>query len=60
MTAALDLGGVIGTPLCGAIAQVAGYPSMFATMAGACVVGLAVMAVDRARAGAIAPATPEG
>jgi MFS family permease len=38
-TAAVDLGAVVGTPICGALAEVAGYPAMFWTMALACVAG---------------------
>jgi MFS family permease len=48
-TAALDLGAVLGTPLCGAIAHAAGYRPMFALMAVASVAGLALMATDRRR-----------
>ena len=48
-TAALDLGAVVGTPLCGAVARVAGYRPMFALMALASVAGLALMVTDRRR-----------
>jgi MFS family permease len=48
-TAALDGGAVVGTPLCGAIVELAGYRTMYATMAAASVVGLVLIAVDRAR-----------
>lgn len=48
-TAALDLGAVVGTPLCGVIAQLAGYPVMFGTVAVASLAGLALMASDRMR-----------
>ena len=48
-TAALDGGAVVGTPLCGAIARVAGYPTMFATMAATSVVGLMLMAAEARR-----------
>jgi MFS family permease len=56
-TAALDAGGVIGTPLCGAIAQAAGYRAMFGTMAVASVVGLGLVRLD-ARAHRAAVAEP--
>ena len=46
-TAALDGGAVLGTPLCGAIARVAGYRAMYATMAAGSLVGLFLMAGDR-------------
>jgi MFS family permease len=61
MTAVIDLGGVVGTPLCGAIAQVAGYRLMFVTMAVASLGGVGVMATDplgprrRARPAPLAP-----
>ena len=45
-TAALDGGGVIGTPLCGAIAHAAGYRAMFGTMAVASLCGLGLVRVD--------------
>jgi MFS family permease len=48
-TAALDFGAVIGTPLCGVIAQLAGYPVMFGSVAVASLAGLALMASDRRR-----------
>jgi MFS family permease len=48
-TAALDLGAVLGTPLCGALARAAGYRAMFGTMAVASVVALGLMASDRRR-----------
>ncbi|HJQ84243.1 MAG TPA: MFS transporter [Candidatus Binatia bacterium] len=48
-TAALDAGAVVGTPLCGAIAHVAGYRTMFLVMAGASLAGLALMVADRRR-----------
>ncbi len=47
VTATLDLGAVVGTPLCGAIADWIGYPTMFATMAAASVLGAVLMLVDR-------------
>ena len=43
VTATLDLGAVVGTPLCGAIADWIGYPTMFATMAAASVLGAVLM-----------------
>jgi predicted MFS family arabinose efflux permease len=60
MTAVVDLGGVIGTPLCGAIAELAGYRLMFVTMAVAAVCGVGVMTTDplgprRARPAPLAP-----
>src|SRR6266403_1216122 len=48
-TAALDGGGVIGTPLCGAIAHVAGYRVMFASMALTSLAGLALVRLDASR-----------
>jgi MFS family permease len=48
-TAALDLGGVLGTPICGALARVLGYRAMFSTVAGGALCGLAIMLWDRAR-----------
>jgi predicted MFS family arabinose efflux permease len=48
-TAALDLGAVVGTPLCGAVARAAGYPAMFALTAAANVGALALVATDRGR-----------
>jgi predicted MFS family arabinose efflux permease len=56
LTAASDLGAVLGTPLGGALAETVGYRGMFAFMAAATFVGTAVMAVDRA----IAPRRAEG
>jgi len=47
-TAALDLGGVVGTPACGAIAELAGYRPMFVAMAVAALCGVGVMATDPA------------
>jgi len=48
-TAALDGGGVIGTPLCGAIAHVAGYRVMFASMAVTSLAGLGLVRLDGRR-----------
>jgi predicted MFS family arabinose efflux permease len=45
-TAALDLGAVLGTPVCGAVADVLGWRPMFALMAAACLGGVALMARD--------------
>ena len=49
-TAALDGGAVLGTPLCGAIARAAGYRTMFAAMAAACLAGIPFMMGDARRA----------
>jgi len=62
-TAVLDLGGVVGTPLCGAIAEIAGYRLMFVTMAVATACGVGVMATDPAgprRRPRPAPLAPPG
>jgi predicted MFS family arabinose efflux permease len=48
-TASLDLGGVVGTPLCGAIARTFGYRAMFGTVAAGALVGLSIMLWDRRR-----------
>lgn len=48
-TAALDGGGVLGTPLCGALAHVFGYRTMFAVMAAASLAGLLLMTGDARR-----------
>jgi MFS family permease len=48
-TAALDLGAVVGTPLCGFLAEFAGWRPMFAFTGFACLSGVALMAVDPAR-----------
>ena len=48
-TASLDLGGVVGTPICGAVAHAFGYRTMFAMVAGGALCGLAIMLWDRAR-----------
>src|SRR5262249_714529 len=48
-TAALDLGAVIGTPLCGLLAQWAGWRVMFTSMGAACLLGVGIMAADPAR-----------
>lgn len=48
-TAALDFGAVLGTPLCGAVADAAGYPTMYVVMGIACWVGLVLMVTDPVR-----------
>jgi MFS family permease len=48
-TAALDLGAVLGTPLCGWIADAAGYQTMYVVMGIACWVGLLLMVTDPER-----------
>jgi MFS family permease len=50
-TAALDAGAVLGTPLCGLLAERLGFPVMFEVMGVACLLGLGLMAVDPARSG---------
>jgi predicted MFS family arabinose efflux permease len=45
-TGAIDLGAVLGTPIGGAVAHLAGYPAMFLLTALACVGALALMASD--------------
>jgi len=48
-TGALDLGAVVGTPLCGLLAQWLGFRAMFQTMGLACLIGIVLMATDPAR-----------
>jgi MFS family permease len=48
-TGALDLGATLGTPVCGAVAYLAGYAAMFTLVAAATGVGLVLMATDRQR-----------
>ena len=48
-TAALDAGAVLGTPLCGLLAEHAGFPIMFRVMGAACLLGLGLMAGDTRR-----------
>jgi predicted MFS family arabinose efflux permease len=48
-TAALDLGAVLGTPLCGAVADRAGYPAMYVMMGICCWAGLILMVTDPMR-----------
>lgn len=48
-TGALDLGAVVGTPLCGMLAEWAGWQAMFATMGAACLAGVLLMAADPAK-----------
>jgi len=50
-TAALDLGAVLGTPLCGALADAAGYPAMYVVMGICCWAGLILMVTDPHRRG---------
>jgi predicted MFS family arabinose efflux permease len=45
-TGAIDLGEVVGTPLCGALAEAAGYPAMFGIVALGAVAGLVLLARD--------------
>jgi predicted MFS family arabinose efflux permease len=52
-TAAIDAGAVIGMPLCGLVADRAGYPAMWILMSLACCGGLVLMARD-ARDGEVA------
>ncbi|HWP65654.1 MAG TPA: MFS transporter, partial [Candidatus Limnocylindria bacterium] len=49
-TAAIDLGAVVGTPLCGALAEWLGYPAMFVASALACVAGSWLIGADPVRA----------
>jgi len=46
-TGALDLGAVVGTPLCGVLVDTVGYPAMFAVTAGACIGGVVMLRLDR-------------
>ena len=48
-TGALDLGAVVGTPLCGLLAQWMGFRAMFQVMGLACLLGVALMAADPER-----------
>ena len=48
-TGALDLGAVVGMPAAGAVAQAAGYRTMFALTALACLGGLAIIVHDHRR-----------
>ena len=48
-TASLDLGGVLGTPICGAVAHAFGYRTMFAGAAFGALCGLSIMLWDRQR-----------
>lgn len=50
-TGALDLGAVLGTPLCGALAQTFGWRVMFAASSLSCVLGLVLVASDPRRDG---------
>jgi len=49
MTAALDLGGLAGIPLCGALAEAAGYPRAFAVVAAIEVAACLLLATDPGR-----------
>jgi len=49
MTAALDLGGLAGIPLCGALAEAAGYPRAFAMVAAVEVIACLLLATDPGR-----------
>jgi predicted MFS family arabinose efflux permease len=46
-TGALDLGAMVGTPLCGALVDTVGYAAMFAVTAGACIGGVVMLHFDR-------------
>lgn len=48
-TGSLDLGAVVGTPICGAIANARGFRVMFALVAVATIVGLVLVATDPRR-----------
>lgn len=54
-TAALDLGAVVGTPICGLVAELFGWRTMFVLMGVASLAGLVCMATDprRRRVGAV-------
>jgi MFS family permease len=54
-TAALDAGAVVGTPLCGALAQRFGWHAMWGTMAVASLAGLVLLLADRRRTRRVAP-----
>ena len=45
-TAAIDVGAVLGTPLCGFLAERLGYPAMYGTMGLASLAGVGLMAKD--------------
>ena len=53
-TGSLDLGGVVGIPVCGALAHVAGYPAMFTMVGGACMGGVMMLLIDRRHRGVAA------
>lgn len=52
-TASMDAGAIVGMPLCGVVADLLGYPTMWTLMALACCGGLVLMARD-ARDGEVA------
>jgi MFS family permease len=56
MTAALDLGGLAGIPVCGALAEAAGYPRAFAVVAVVEVAACVLLATDPRRRVAPPPA----
>jgi MFS family permease len=49
LTAAIDFGAIVGLPLCGALAEWAGYPVMYALVGLASIAGLVIMARDPVR-----------
>lgn len=49
MTAALDLGGLAGIPICGALAEAAGYPRAFAVVAAVEAAACLLLATDPGR-----------
>lgn len=55
-TAAVDLGAVAGTPLCGVLAYSLGYPVMFAVSAAVCIMGAWVIGADPVRGRVAVPA----
>ncbi len=59
-TGALDLGAVVGTPLCGVLAEWVGWRAMFATMGAACFSGVVLMALDPAKRRRALGASPTG
>jgi predicted MFS family arabinose efflux permease len=50
-TAAIDVGAVLGMPVCGIVAYRLGYPTMWTMMALACLAGLVLMARDERATG---------
>lgn len=55
LTAALDLGAVVGTPLCGLVADTLGWRPMFAGTAVVCLAAMALVATDPLRPGRASP-----